>query len=249
MPPACRKPGDSCTAGTDCCSGACGADGRCPANYGCELIGEPCSVPMECCSGICADPGTGGGLSCQAIDGCRPVGEVCSNGSECCSQLCTFDAAAGFSHCSRAPNCAPAGEVCVIGFTDKACCASRDGSGLSPPQYCVATVSGVSRCVEVGSQPNSCLADGSLCKFGAECCGRFCLTNSTGTLTCAGACIPIGSAGCLGSRDCCSGICINSKCQAGVACGQLGQKCTGASGCCDGFCLPDSIGTGSHCVL
>jgi hypothetical protein len=249
MPPSCRNATDPCAAPWDCCSGTCGADGHCPANAGCNLIGEPCNSSGECCSGACSDPGSGS-RSCQALDGCRPIGEVCSTGPECCSQYCTFDANSGYSHCSAAPGCAPAGELCVDGSTDIQCCSARAG-GIPPADACRETVIGVSRCQSVGVKNVECRGDGSLCKFGAECCGRFCLPDPNGDLRCSGMCLDGQShSACLSSRDCCIGSCVNGACTVnGVTCSQLGQRCSIGPECCSGVCTSSSTSTYAHCTL
>jgi hypothetical protein len=249
MPPTCRKATDPCTVPSDCCSGMCGTDGHCPDNAGCNLIGEPCNSSGECCSGACSDPGSGS-RSCQALDGCRPIGEVCNTGPECCSQYCTFDANSGYSHCTAAPNCASAGELCVDGSTDIRCCSAKAG-GMSPADACLETLVGVSRCQFAGAQNGECRGDGSLCKFGAECCGRFCQPDPNGDLRCSGMCLPEHSpTPCLSSRDCCVGTCVNGACKVyGTTCSQLGQRCSSGPECCSGVCTSSSTSTYSHCTL
>jgi hypothetical protein len=225
----------SCTSGTQCCSTVCGTDGLCAPLAGtCKIVGESCTTSAECCSQRCADPGTGNPV-CQRLSGCLPIDEMCQAITDCCSGVCPIDGT-GVGRCQRAAGsgsagCQSVGELC--GFGTFGSCCGTGGPGNGGMQACIATTVGVPRC---SGSSGACLAAGSICHYGDECCSTVCVPNLDGNLTCAMACGADGAA-CKADLDCCTGICVLGQCQESpFGCTVLGAKCSVTSDCCSGLC-------------
>lgn len=82
----CLEDGQACTAGTECCGGACSASlGVCVTMDECVADGDPCTDGSECCGGACsASLGV-----CVTMDQCVADGDPCTDGSECCGGACS----------------------------------------------------------------------------------------------------------------------------------------------------------------
>lgn len=90
-----------CAKDADCCSGHCGADGKCFTQ--CTATAGACTTGLDCCGGSCTNgtcdpPGTtttvgtgadaGGGTITGGGSGAAPVGAPCTNSLQCASKFC-----------------------------------------------------------------------------------------------------------------------------------------------------------------
>lgn len=144
----CADDGNECEIDKDCCSGGCGADGRCLLSPGARCKakarcasgickGKPkkkrcrCGDGRQACAKSCCAPNAtcedipGGGRSCFLDTGRQP-GDPCSNPGQCAIAICTGGTC----------RCGDGREVC--GFV---CCESDQTCQL---------VNGVLFCVEAG---------------------------------------------------------------------------------------------------
>jgi hypothetical protein len=90
--PACQKAanGDACTAGTGCCSNACGEGRKCTAS--CKLEAAGCSLDSnECCLGtFCSFNAAGKCVTCIAAGAKAEVYAVVARAVSCCSGSVNF---------------------------------------------------------------------------------------------------------------------------------------------------------------
>ncbi len=251
----CRAPSESCTVGTECCTGSC-VGGRCGAVL-CRGAGQVCSSGGECCSNLCGANG-----ACEVVpagpggDSCSTLGEVCTNtgtiaGGDCCSTNCQGGV------CVRAYSCQANGDVC---FRDADCCGNFCSQNDGQPGRCqFITGGGGGGCIQGGNPcPNG----------GTNCCSRICVDLGTGAAVCqvAGGCVLTGEF-CASDQECCGGgtnpngsVDCNSaprgRCDNGQSCNPVGNICgapvlpgggsiNASQNCCDGkkeVCKLDSSG-------
>ena len=257
----CGARGDLCVAGSDCCSGVCGEDGRCPSQDqigGPRFAGEPCTSDSDCASYACASRTPGGPQVCQFLGGCRPAGEICGADFQCCSDVelrdgspfgfCTEEfptdnacvavaGVDGLSRCRLNEGDKEAGEICedTAGNQVHNCCSgNRDDNG------CEQTRIGVWRCAG-GGDPGECIPDGDSCRTADQCCSGICTPNETddGTVLICGPCVQEGN-DCTTDLDCCEGLCNDGYCEGEQReCVPLGGECSEDIDCCSGICGDD----------
>lgn len=236
----CLNEGVSCsrTSGAQCCTGVCGADGKCPTGgTQCVAAGSQCSSSAQCCTNSCVN----GTCSNTA---CLDVGGSCTSGAQCCTQVCGADGKCGElaggtsttkvtgQACTSATECASKNcqnGVCTLSYSchaygdvclqDLDCCNGR----------CGATVAGQpGRCELQPTGATSCTQDGNPCTDGNQCCTRTCADLGYGAKVCvpAGGCRSTGNA-CDDNTDCCGGMPGD---QSAVTCRTTGQ-CDNGQGC------------------
>lgn len=241
----CLNDNESCSSGTDCCSGTCseGVSQVCLPIRPCLGGGESCESPADCCSWVCSNgtcpthPGcalvgescfsntdccsgacTNGGdgtLTCQALDGCRPDGEICSS-AECCSGLGDCI----FDSTLGNNRCAPAPGCRPTGelcntSQSDAPCCNSMSGVNSPDAGCGETSVGVLRCM--ANPPSPCLQDGSPCQIQEDCCSRHCLPNPNGLVI-------------AGSTFHCA-----------HSCAHVGASCGASDDCCDNMICVNNV--------
>lgn len=202
-----------------------------------------CKTDMDCCSGRC-EQSPDGALRCSWAPGCRPSQNRCASDAECCSGTCT-DGPPGVGRCGGMPgpmmtnHCLNIGEVCE---KPSDCCAGETCSADSSKRF---------RCTPSGGR---CLTDRYPCALSDECCGGYCLPDSTAALSCHSLCAPIG-APCTATDDCCMGACVGSPgsliCSpvdlttSAPTCTEPGDSCDASNAaCCGGtICAMISGGT------
>ena len=144
----------------------------------------------------------------------RKDGDACTETVDCCAGTCVG------AKCQRdeLSTCRPTGEDCNTG---------------SPRPCCGGACSKENRCA-YGAGP--CLAPGTVCLVGADCCGGTCAPDARGVTVCQVACAVEG-ASCSATAACCSGVCSGTP---GVcaprACKTAGDACARAEECCTGVC-------------
>jgi hypothetical protein len=243
----CRAEGEVCSAelilpgeslADECCTGPCAFENdvstgtrRCRGSGICNAVGEPCTGPAECCSNACADDGTGL-KTCRPLSGCRPDRERCEKDSDCCSTACRPTPGEAIKRCEVPRGCTVTGEICDPTFHE--CCPG----GAVGQAVCSPALSGVGRCFDSSAQ---CIRDGAPCSIGEECCGKKCVAQAGGRLSCSSACVA-NEVACTTDSDCCSGNCdliaitckpaLTSCIPLGSACGKAGD----AGRCCSGTC-------------
>lgn len=268
----CIEVGLACsqTEGEPCCTGVCGADGRCPEPISqCKASGQSCASGLECCTNSCV------GGSCSA-EQCRDVGGACQSAEECCTQTCTG------GQCATTPGgtckvlgqaCAGNGDCCSTNCQDGICaqaytCQGTNDVCLQNSDCCTNVCSRndgtAGRCV---APPGSCVQDGEPCSNGSNCCSRTCVDLGFGATVCqpVGGCTLTGNF-CSVNDDCCGGgvnpngtvTCSSNRCDNGRSCNGVGNICgegklpdggivkiNAPQSCCDGqkdVCKVDSSG-------
>ena len=251
-PPPDAGPGSQClveaascsrTSGSQCCTGVCGDDGRCPPpNVLCRSSGEVCQSGGDCCTNICDN----GKCASQL---CRDVGQACTGAEECCTKTCTGGVCADIPGSSS--QCKVLGQACASGAD---CCSTNCQGGLCTRAYsckaygdvcqgnaeccgnaCSAGDGGVGRCEFItGGGGGGCRQDGNPCSDGSTCCSRTCVDLGYGSKVCqpVGGCKLTGNA-CSGANDCCGGgvnpngsvMCAGGRCDNGSACNGVGNIC------------------------
>jgi len=226
----------TCTADTDCATGAICLNGSC----GKQPIGASCGADADCNSGICAQ-----GTCCMtACDGlCRscgingsagvctnvpagqdPLGQCADNGTTSCGTDGFCDGNGACQSYSSTTSCGM--DSCAGGTETPA--ARCDGVGdcvSGTPTGCAPYVCGAG-----GDCKTSCATDAD-CASGASCSGTICCMPGQ----CAGGAL---GATCNGAGDCASGFCQQSVCCA--------SSCTGT---CQSCALSGSAGTCTNVPL
>ena len=248
---ACKlKPGQACTAASQCVSGFC-ADGVCcnaACTGGCEACAES-SSPGSCVavSGAprsghtaCAGSGTCGG----ACDGTtRTACSYPGASTSCRSASCTSGTATLAAGCNGSGAC-PAAQT--VTCAPNSCASTACAGGCSSTQACANSsyyCSGGS-CVTKKTNGTACGGAGE-CTSGACVDGMCCGSASCGSCqSCTGAggtCVAVTSGD---DSDSCSG---GSTCDGSGACKlKQGQTCTTGSQCVTTFCV-DGVCCGSAC--
>jgi hypothetical protein len=117
--PNCTGAGETCSVGTDCCSGSC--------------CGGTCCDSGNCCNGTCC----GSDESCFGFGGCCKTTQVCNAGSTCCDPLSTCVPS------GRGPGsfCCPTYKVCNGGLTCcpfvQVCCGGPNGTTCCDSFRCI----------------------------------------------------------------------------------------------------------------
>ncbi|MGB8930647.1 MAG: hypothetical protein WCC48_05285 [Anaeromyxobacteraceae bacterium] len=225
---ACIEDGLTCNAAEPCCSGACGADGKCPVNAGtCRSPGAGCTAGSQCCSGSC-DTQTATCTNTQCIktpNGCTDPSQCCSGTGSCSlttSGVCEVLPPGTIAN----DTCKTLGESCAVG-TD--CCSTNCKSGTCTAAY-------------------NCNASGDICYKGTDCCSGTCDLSNTSSLAgrCVrpnGGCIQDGNP-CSGSTGCCTRLCADpgsgvTVCMPAGGCRMTGDFCDSTGACCGGY--PDTM--------
>jgi hypothetical protein len=210
----CLAFGQTCAAGSDCCSGLCDPTARtCVASINkCTATGGGCAASTECCSlscmagrcsaiaciadgQACADSasccgGTCNAGVCQPLNAaCRTAGNPCTQSSQCCSSLCQDGVCKlGASFCIQT------GDVCSDSGT---CCSGDCQKGANGLGTCAPPPSGGTYCSDA--------VDGTVCDGCNGCCSRLCAPYAaTGVRVCqpASGCRVNGDL-CRKDSDCC----------------------------------------------
>ena len=58
----------------------------------CKKLGEGCKAGFDCCGGFCREDGDGDLVCSEAPEGCAQIGEACDEKSDCCNQSATCTA-------------------------------------------------------------------------------------------------------------------------------------------------------------
>lgn len=177
----CKVESDTCAVNADCCSNLCdAATHQCKidlANSTCRPTGETCnSGPQKGCCGA-----TPSNDLCDKVDFnpprciappslCKGDTATCAADADCCSGHCN----AATKTCGTA-TCTPTSGACVTGAD---CCTSSCTNGscdapLPPPPP--PADGGGGGGVVPPVPPGACLAVGSSCATGADCCTSLCL--------------------------------------------------------------------------
>lgn len=191
--------GISCDRGSQCLSGACGADGVCGARAGsiCTQVGA-CRAPNGCFNGNCES-------SCLTNDAAGD--SRCSPGGWCDASVCQLDVENGLK---------PGGVSCVRGAQCKSGICNGDGSCGSPngtacklPSECRSFACGGGVCKAACASNDECPSDRHCDSTTHACVADFDNTSSSGTGTCTT------------DAQCKSGICADGGCGAkfGGSCG------------------------------
>ncbi len=250
--------GGSCSAASQCCTGACNSSVCTLPTGSCSRTYASCSTASDCCSGLCART-VDGTRRCQPIGGCSVAGTACTTAADCCSSGCVGGV------CSDTASCATVGASCT---TDAQCCSNDctggtcrsagpgcqvsgetcSSAGNCCSGFCVSTTTpGVSRC----ATHDTCRAEGEICTGSSDCCTGGC-DGTTGRCTTLGSCSSSGEP-CTGVRDCCSALCADGGsgvaiCQHLPGCRPYGEICTAPGDCCSAECSPpDAVGV-RRCV-
>jgi len=213
---ACKlKNGQTCSAGSECASGAC-VDGYC-CGSACNKACEVCNVTPGTCTP--SPKGSGGRTSC-GVGSCDGVQRVCST-------TCTTDA-----DCSASGFCSAG--TCVATSAQGAAC-TRDRqctTGSCRDGFCCN--SGCSGACETCAKVKGASADGTCTPLPAStkpaACGGYACTGTSGA--CAAACTT--DAGCATGFYCDGSFCQKTRAQ-GDGCARTGQ-CTSGLTCADGVC-------------
>lgn len=215
--PTCLPSGASCSAGSDCCTGACDpASKTCMSSISqCLAAGYACTTSTECCNlscnnGRCAQAtacladnqactsasaccsGTCQDGTCQPLNtACKTAGNPCSSNSECCSHGCSG------GKCSLAVSyCIQTGDVC---FRGSDCCSGNCQ---------IATGRSAGVCTELATTGSgSCAKDGTVCQDCTNCCSALCAPYArSGIKICqpASGCRVTNNL-CTKDTDCCGG--------------------------------------------
>jgi hypothetical protein len=278
--PTCGTLGNACGGTQPaCCSNYCVA-GHCQQPSFCSQVGDSCSTGTDCCSGICTKTGTqglgvcgsppGGGANCGMTDGMLCAGSTPDGGivvvdgglpacgGGCCSRSCAPWGPTGVLVCQPASGCHLVGDLC---HNDSECCGSAafpaaDGGAQSQGGYatCSATDGGVGVC----QNPTGCKPNGAVCRLATnscnsscDCCSGNCHADTCnqdnlGIPRCTGPqCVNSGGA-CSSSADCCNGNpCVPNPVDAGPPFTCYPYQCVQACGTCsnNADCCP-----GTNCV-
>ncbi|HSM92710.1 MAG TPA: hypothetical protein VLT47_07440 [Anaeromyxobacteraceae bacterium] len=207
----CKTDGDTCTAGTQCCTGYCDpAINKCAQQ--CVASGGVCSNNGDCCTGsTCVIPGGSSSGTCEAASYCKSVGGGCLVNTDCCGY-----GSPGALQCDTSTytcqypvsTCSNSGGGCGVGTTDTKCCT---GTGLS----CTTLDSGGSQvaCTGTAADTVPCTCNVPCSNQGGPCGGTnpSCCTPTTGSLSCvSGTCqppttcaTPVGAT-CSTTKPCCA---------------------------------------------
>ena len=237
-----------------CCSGFCGADGRCGCPPGtsqcgrscvdgadastacvCLPMGDACAASADCCGPlICRGSPAGNVCSCREDE--TACGErCCPRGQTCCGERCVATAGDP-SHCGGCGNACAAGQTCREcsgpGAGDWRCL--TDGEGC----LAVGDVWGGT----VASPDDRCRAVGETCPAGARCCaGTACGRDGT-----CGSCARLGDP-CRADAECCAGAACSGLDGTCRPCTPAGAPCV-AVRCCAGLtCAGDTAGRSAVC--
>jgi hypothetical protein len=208
------------TSGAQCCTGVCGADGRCPQpNELCRSAGEACQTGGDCCTNVC-EAG-----KCSSAQ-CRDVEQSCTSADQCCTRTCTNGKCADIP--GSTSECKVLGQGCTTGAD---CCSTNCQGGVCTRAY-------------------SCKAYGDVCQTNAECCGNACSAGDGGVGRCqfvtgggGGGCRQDGNP-CSDGSTCCSRTCVDlgygaTICQPVAGCRLTGNFCTSNDSCCGGGVNPN----------
>jgi hypothetical protein len=268
-----------CTAGgttSTCASTSCSV-ATCEDISGCSLqvqsgyclVGGVCysdgavsqAAPCDICDSTKNQAGwstAGNGLPC-GLDAVCFDGACCAR--QCSGRTCGSDSCGGTCGTCASGTCI-AGNCCIPNCAGKQCgddgCQGDCGS-------CVKGLCSSGRC--------SCIADGSTCRNGSQCCGTSmcldgtcrasCIASGIGNCTAntydprccthscnnAGHCSPCISNGafCLFDSECCSGNCdtLTHYC---AVCRSTDSQCHYGSQCCSGLCKSNGRCAASSCL-
>ncbi len=189
----CYTNGQSCFAGSDCCSGYCGSNRTCQATACVQdsPVKGACTQNAQCCSGLCQ-----GGFCQPLTNVCRGSGNACAANTDCCSKSCV-----GGTCSSAVSFCRQTSDSC---FDNSECCSGKcTKSGGNQNGICKDTnVTGIGNCLVAGTV-TACAGAGP-CE--QACCSRACgsVGASPGYKVCQNpsGCHPVGEL-CQVNSDCC----------------------------------------------
>ncbi|MDB4938145.1 MAG: Tryptophan synthase alpha chain [Labilithrix sp.] len=214
---ACKNLAVACANGNECCSGKC-TGGVCAATNGgsCKASGSTCAANTECCSGGCM-----GGTCSAATSFCRQNGDACTSSTQCCGGTCTGATATQAGYCSTV--IAPGGGTsCTIAGTVVACSSSTD---YACNAACCSGSCGPNDAApgfQICQQGASCKVQGELCTKSDDCCGY----PTMGSLQCSK---PAGASatdyGRCNSENSCS--------KPGQVCKTIADACSFPNNCCE----------------
>jgi streptogramin lyase len=210
--------GQTCTAATDCLSGAC-ADGKC-----CDTA----------CTGACQSCATG---TCTAVKGADDA-DTCTGNNTCDSsgtcklkqgQACTQGTQCASTFCADGVCCNAACTGSCLSCTTGTCTTVKNADDLD-------TCTGLNTCSATGVCK---LKKGQACSAASACASNFCADGVCCNSACNAACRACGTGTCAvvknaDDADTCTGA---STCSAAGACKlKAGQACTATTQCASGFC-------------
>ncbi|HEX4406600.1 MAG TPA: hypothetical protein VH560_17295, partial [Polyangia bacterium] len=241
-----KKPGGTCTKGTDCASGFC-TDGVC-CNTACGGACRSCALASSrgTCTpltqgavdsrGVCVDQGAascGTSGRCDGAGGCSKY----ATGTVCSGEKCVTNVYTGPSTCSATGQCvAPSSLPCA----PYACNGSKCFSSCTVSTNCVT--------------PNVCNVNscglknpGASCSAGTECASKVCAQGVCCVTTCSASCKSCNLPATLGT---CTNVATGTVDPKALCVDQGGTSC-GTNGRCDaGACQKYAAGTackGSTC--
>lgn len=210
--------GSACELGSDCSSGACGADSRCVAPSCADSVRNQDETDVDC------------GGSCPRA--CEPGG-ACAGVADCASGVCgSVNCAAGLAQCCQAPSCGDGlanGTEPVTDCGNAQCGPCATGHACTSDAQCLTRSCGPAGTCQVplvcgdgmrdasegdidcGGVEAGCprCGDGRTCSVGADCASRTCA---------GGRCVSCGDG-------------IQNGDEAGVDCGGAASACAACPRC------------------
>ncbi len=226
--PTCLPSGAPCSAGSDCCTGACDpASHTCMSSISqCVGAGYACTTATDCCNLSCTNG------RCAEAAACVPDNQACTSPSACCSGSCSEGTCKPLNTA-----CKTAGNPC--GGNSECCSGGCSGGKCSlAVSYCIQT--------------------GDICFRSTDCCSGSCqIAAGRSAGVCAelvtsgaGSCAKDGTV-CQDCTNCCSALCAPyarsgiSICQPASGCRVTNNLCTKDSDCCGGDSTSGLPGAGN----
>ena len=239
-----------------------------PVAAACRPVSTICAKNGDCCSAYCGPMDNTGRRRCECgnrqtdPNNCGTCGHVCGSGESCCSGSCTNLQTNGL-------NCGTCGTICT---SPQTC----NGGVCLCPDPLESNCSGT--CANLQTDGSNCGACGTSCTSPETCMEGVC-SCPAGTMLCTVSGSPTcrypDEATCSSNIDCCSDVCVNEICEAGlvalggtcdesadcvagatcsngICCTATSASCTANSDCCSGICVSwmcvgDLVSRGGTC--